>query len=138
MLVKTNCMCKRKPWKLKSSHVLTQFLTRNQNHVFKCKKKVRESFCSFWIFGEFLFKLYIECCTCNTVGYLNVDGMATNFLNSYLFLDEGFLCWPSQGEHLFDHYLCHGRTRLCMRIVKVALSFFPDIFTLNVKDFHKK
>ena len=34
--------------------------------------------------------------------------------------------------------MCHGRTILCMRSVKDALSFFPDILTSNVRCFHKK
>ena len=34
--------------------------------------------------------------------------------------------------------LCHGRIRLRMRIVQVALSFFPDTQTSKVQDYLKK
>ena len=34
--------------------------------------------------------------------------------------------------------LCHGRVRLCLRIVMKALSFFPDIQTYQVLELFKK
>ena len=42
-----------------------------------------------------------------------------------------------QSSRLFG-YLCHGRIRLCLRIVKDALSFFLDTQTSKVSDFLKK
>ena len=35
-------------------------------------------------------------------------------------------------------YLCHRWVRLRMRIVDIALSFFPGILTSQVMDFFKK
>ena len=45
---------------------------------------------------------------------------------------------PSVKKAKLKQYSCHGWMRLCMRIVKVGLSFFPDTQTSKVRDFLKK